>query len=285
MAASPIEGRRRVKSRLWVLIGAVVGASVLPIVAPAGAATTTTTTTTLPTSGQIGADISYPQCPPSGSYPSGQGLGFGIVGVNGGRPMVVNDCFGPELGWEKSLGATNSLQLYVNTADPGNTVSDWPTSGSTPYGPCTGSHGRGANSTACAYLYGQKEAIFDITQISNAGSIPGSFQWWLDVETANSWQSHRNLEMNQASLDGMLSVLPQGQVGVYSTSYQWGQIVGSSLDATSGAAGLGALPQWIPTGQGSLGTAQADCATLPRVTTGPLVYTQYTSGYDYDYAC
>ena len=259
-----------------LLIGTMVSASMFAAAATADAATT------FPASGQTGADISYPQC--GGSYSSDlSGQAFGIVGVNGGRPMEPNGCFTAELAWEANLGATSSQQLYVNTADPGNIVSDWPTGGSSPYGKCTSRHNKGANSTACAYVYGENEAHYDIGLVG--ASAAGSYQWWLDVETANSWQGRHNLEMNQASLDGMLAVLPQGQVGVYSTSYQWGQIVGSKLDATSTSEGLGALPQWIPTGQGSASTAQADCQTIPRVTSGRLVYTQYTSGYDYDYAC
>ncbi|HET9691425.1 MAG TPA: hypothetical protein VFP61_09740 [Acidimicrobiales bacterium] len=266
------------KRTLLVLPAAV--AAVVFSAAPAGAATT------LPASGSTGADISYPQC--GGSYASDlSGESFGIVGVNGGRPMEVNGCLDAELTWEQHLngGATpSSPQLYVNTADPGNTVADWPARGSTPYGDCLASHrGVGENSTACAYLYGVEEANYDLTEIGGTAAAAG-YQWWLDVETANSWQGRHNLEMNQASLDGMLSVLPHGQVGVYSTSYQWGQIVGSNLDGVSKAAGLGTLDEWIPTG-----LSAPNCG-LPTFTSGRVVYSQYattTNGttYDADYAC
>lgn len=195
--------------------------------------------------------------------------------------MEPNSCFGAELRWEIGLGSSASVQVYVNTADPGNVVSDWPTSGTSPYGECTSRGKKGVNSTACAYVYGENEATYDIGQVGGATSAAG-YQWWLDVETANSWQSRHNLEMNQASLDGMLSVLPSGQVGVYSTSPQWGKIVGT-LDSKSAA--LGVLPQWIPTGQGTASVAEGDCKTIPQFTAGPLVYTQYTATYDYDYAC
>lgn len=245
------------------------------------AATPASAATAFPASGSTGADISYPQC--GGTYGSDlSSQSFGIVGVNGGRPMEPNSCFASELQWETGLGSSASVQVYVNTADPGNIVSDWPTSGTSPYGDCMAvGHGKkGANSTACAYVYGENEATYDVAQVGATNAA--SYQWWLDVETTNSWQSRHNLEMNQASLDGMLSVLPSGQVGVYSTSYQWGKIVGN-LDSNSAA--LGALPQWIPTGQGSASVAQADCTTIPQFTTGRLVYTQYTATYDYDYAC
>jgi hypothetical protein len=77
--------------------------------------------------GTLGADVSYPQC--GGSMPGSGGTAspsFGIVGVNNGRPGAPNPCLGTELGWANGL-TTQAPQLYVNTADPGNTVADWPT--------------------------------------------------------------------------------------------------------------------------------------------------------------
>jgi hypothetical protein len=110
------------------------------------------------------------------------------------------------------------------------------------------------------------------------------------VETGNSWQSRKNIDMNEAVLDGMVAALPSGQTGVYSTHYQWTTITGT-LDSYSQGA-LGSLPQWIPTGTPLPGTSSeaANCKSYPKVTSGPLVYMQYSgtyngTSYDYDYTC
>ncbi len=216
------------------------------------------------------------------SHPSG--ASFGIVGVNDGLAGTKNPCLSAELGWENTLTYHSPVQVYVNTADPGNGVADWPTRNPSglvnPYGSCTdatsGGDLVGANSRARAWDYGYDKAIQDVGWVSSSSSV----HWWLDVETDNTWQSKKS-DLNEADLDGMLAALPVRNVGVFSTSYQWGKIVGSSLDTHSHA--LGALPEWIPSGAKSAGTS--DCTSLPKFTTGAVKYVQYTTSYDYDIAC
>lgn len=262
-----------------------------------------------------GNDVSYAQC--GGSLPSSPA--FGIVGVNDGLANDLNPCFGPsstyprytqsELYWAvaSSLGGTTQpkASLYVNTADPGNVysgtvIADWPTAGSTPYGSCTtttvtlssGTYTVGQDSDACAWQYGYDKAAQDATWLADAASAidgqsppvtvagtAGSYPWWLDVETANTWQS--DTAMNVADLQGMVAALQAdgaGTVGVYSTSAQWGTITGG---AASGS--LAGVPDWIP-GARNLSGAQADCA-LASFTGGSVTVTQWFSHPDGDYAC
>jgi hypothetical protein len=262
-----------------------------------------------------GNDVSYPQC--GGSLPSSPA--FGIVGINDGLANDLSPCFGPssaypsytqsELYWAvaSSLGGTSQpkASLYVNTADPGNVASgaviaDWPRSGSTPDGSCTtttvtlssGSYTVGANSDACAWQYGYDKAVQDSTWLADAASAidgqsppvtvagtAGSYPWWLDVETTNTWQS--DTSMNVADLQGMVAALQAagaGTVGVYSTSAQWGTITGG---AASGS--LAGVPDWIP-GARKLSGAQANCA-LASFTGGSVTVTQWLSHPDGDYAC
>ncbi|MDE2281571.1 MAG: hypothetical protein KGJ92_02215, partial [Actinomycetales bacterium] len=98
---------------------------------PAIAASSTTSPAVSPAS--VGYDISFPQC--GGTLPTG--MGFGIVGVNDGRPYTTNPCLATEIQWAtSSLAATP--QFYVNTANPGpsnNTA--WPTTQTFPE-VCTG---------------------------------------------------------------------------------------------------------------------------------------------------
>ncbi len=265
-----------------------------------------------------GFDVSYPQCGTSLPTPTA----FGIVGVNDGLANNLNPCLGPsssypsytqsELYWalSASVGGTSQpkASLYVNTADPGNMyngkpIADWPTSGSTPYGSCTTTTVRarghtyvvGANSTACAWQYGYNRAAQDVSWLTSAANaidaqesttvVPNtaaSYPWWLDVETANSWQA--NTTMNVADLQGMIAAFQAAgatTVGAYSTASQWNSITGGT--STTAAGSLYGIPNWIP-GASSLSGAQSNCS-LPSFTGGSVTVTQWTGTVDNDYAC
>jgi len=264
-----------------------------------------------------GIDVSYPQCPGT-SLPSGEA--FAIVGVNGGLANDYNSCLGAEFAYaQQSAGGTKQAlaQLYLNTADPGNSVADWPSptqlgayaSASTPDGDCgyaSGPSGPGANSPACAYIYG-----FDMVagiaysggdivgDLSDFNSVTGgrlfNYPVWLDVETGNSWQSSSvpdGLAMNIADLQGMVDAVnaaaqaatgsPAHQIGIYSTSYQWNQITGTPTGAAAG--NLASLPDWVPGARGESG-AVSDCSLAP-FTAGGVEITQWAGHpYDGDYSC
>ena len=277
--------------------GSVVAAAAAVAISMTGTAPAEAATAT----GTLGADVSYPQCsgtgagalPGSGGTPA---AAFGIVGVNNGRPGAANPCLGAEYStWAATLPA-QAAQLYVNTADPGNTVSDWPQSDisngpTNPYGSCTTVRSRGktvgADDQQCAFEYGVEQAQNDVAFAQAAGAA--TTMWWLDVETANTWQSRGLIGMNQAVLLGMVDAFEQTagtSVGGYSTHYQWTKILGS-LDKYAGPV-LNALAQWIPTGGSSQSAAQTDCtdtAALPNFTGGTRTYVQYTATFDYDVAC
>jgi hypothetical protein len=263
-----------------------------------------------------GNDLSYPQC--GSSFPSSPA--FGIVGVNGGRANDLNPCLGPspsytsytqsELYWAVASSTRATTQpkasLYVNTGDPGNVyngtpIADWPTSSSSadPYGQCTTTNtGLGENSPACAWQYGYKKATQDAEWLSNAAnaidaqetavqvsSAAGSYPWWLDVETANTWQSGTSGQaMNVADLQGMIAAL-QGAgvatVGAYSTSSQWIQITGGTTTSASGL--LYTIPDWIP-GAKTLSGAKSNCGQA-SFTGGTVAITQWSGHPDNDYAC
>jgi hypothetical protein len=265
-----------------------------------------------------GFDVSYPQCGTNLPTPTA----FGIVGVNGGLANDLNPCLGPsssyprytqsELYWAltASVGGTSQpkASLYVNTADPGNMynggpIADWPMSGTTPYGSCTTTtvraRGRtyvvGADSDACAWQYGDNRAAQDVSWLKSAAdaingqesttAVPdtaGSYSWWLDVETANSWQT--DTTMNVADLQGMIAAFKAAgvtTVGAYSSSAQWDSITGGT--STTAAGSLYGIPDWIP-GASSLSAAESNCS-LPSFTGGSVAVTQWTGNVDNDYAC
>ncbi len=269
--------------------------------------------------GAVGDDVSFPQC--GGALPTT--AAFGIVGVNDGVSDQLNPCFGTsasfpsysssELYWAVA-GTTGvpgqpKASLYVNTDDPGDVVngtliSDWPSSGDTPYGPCTsmtvstsnGSAIAGADSPACAWQFGDQQALQDVGWLLSAASeinsqtpavtvsaAPSSYPWWLDVETANTWQSGSSGEaMNVAVLQGMLAGLTTSgatAVGIYAAPNQWELITG-----TTTLGSLEGLNDWIP-GATSETEAQANC-TDPSFTGGRVSLTQWsTGGSDYDIVC
>ncbi|MGY1641629.1 S-layer homology domain-containing protein [Geodermatophilus sp. SYSU D00703] len=227
----------------------------------------------------LGADVSYPQCP--SSRPAGQA--FGIVGVNGGKPTTWNPCRTDQLSWAAgSTGATSQprVQLYVNTANPGAVtprVPSWPTAGTNRYGTCTG-----GNDSACAYEYGRARATEDLAAVSS----PPDFVWWLDVETLNSWDdTPGGTTRNVAVLEAMTETLRAAgvtTVGLYSTGYQWGVIAGSSVGPDSP---LNGLPSWIA-GTADVTSAWRNCTRPPLTAGGRVVLAQFIAdGFDRNHPC
>ncbi|GAC1386497.1 MAG: hypothetical protein NVS1B7_4620 [Candidatus Saccharimonadales bacterium] len=224
----------------------------------------------------FGYDISYPQC--GTILPAAEA--FAVVGVNNGLANTTNPCLLEQLTWASGstgITAQPKVQLYVNTANPGglNTPS-WPSSGATPYGVCDHS-----NSAACAYQYGWNRAQEDATV--RGVSSPASYKWWLDIELSNTWDTTLDGQTrNLADIEGMVAYFRSiaAGVGMYSTSYQFGQIVGvvpiSSI--------INSLDSWIP-GAASQSEAQTNCGLAPLTTGGKVILTQWTDYLDRNNSC
>jgi hypothetical protein len=272
------------------------------------------------TSTPTGNDVSYPQC--GSSLPSAPafaivGVNDGLandlnpcLGPSSSYPSYSQS----ELYWAvvSSLGGTSQpkASLYVNTADPGNSyngapVADWPTSGGGGnYGSCTtttvtlssGSYTLGANSDACAWQYGYDKASQDTSLLQSAAEAidgqqstvvvpgaPGSYPWWLDVETANTWQA--DTSMNLADLQGMVAALQSAGVaviGAYSTPSQWNTITGGTTSSAAGS--LYQIPEWLA-GARDFSEAESNC-TQSSFTGGTVAMTQWFGHpIDGDYAC
>ena len=228
-----------------------------------------------------GYDISYPQC--GAAYPTG--VQFGIVGVNKGIVFSANPCLGGaggELAWAERYEP--AAVLYANTANPGPALSShWPSGQTTPRA-CDGS-----DSSGCAYDYGWNAAANSYADAvsayvslgkapAGATQTPSPNEWWLDVETANSWES--NTAHNVAELQGEVAFLQSkgvASIGFYSSASDWQTITGSST-------AFAAFASWRP-GAGTRKSAQSYCGTR-GVTGGPIKYSQYrASGFDADIRC
>jgi hypothetical protein len=228
----------------------------------------------------LGNDVSWPQC--NTALP--EIPAFAIVGVNNGLANTTNPCLHQQLEWaETALGGTAqpAVALYVNTANPGHAGSWWPNSNdyggksvTNPHGTCTG-----AEDAACAYMYGYAKA-FDDAYLRTVPD-PEEYLWWLDVETENTWSGDRNA--NRAVLEGMTDFFHSigADVGIYSASLQWWQIVGTVSEGSS----LYSLPSWLAGAHTAEG-AKINCSLPPLTSGGQVTLTQFVSnGFDYNYSC
>jgi hypothetical protein len=260
---------------LALLTALVVGATFAATTGVAAAATDP----------NVGFDISYPQC--NGSFP-GPGA-YGIVGVNGGRAFSANPCLGTGDGASELSWAGMNAALYANTGDPGPALSShWPNGQTTPK-QCNTASNPGSDTPECHYDYGWNAAADSYRDAVNAyvslgwapagsATTPVANEWWLDVETANSWTSSTSL--NVQALQGEADYLTAAgalRVGFYAGSSPWQSITGNTKV-------FSAYPSWVP-GAGTVSDAQSKCGGF-GASGGPVALSQYLSGsFDGDYRC
>lgn len=251
-----------------------------------------------------GIDVSYPQ---DDLELLPNNISFVVVAITGGLPTTTNGSVIEQLKWakENADGGTDQppIQLYVNTANPGEFIDEidtWPLNNvdpsgyepENPYGDCDGS-----NSLACSWQYGWNRGVEILRMFNSAVSSadldvnPANYPWWLDVEKENSWQSgsREALERNVATLEGKVTCFQKRgcKVGLYSTHYQWDQIVG---DAVKDGSNLNWLDSWLA-GASSREDAKEMCS-LPGLTKHSKVVMTQRIGkdlgggdLDYNYSC
>jgi hypothetical protein len=208
-------------------------------------------------SGSIGVDVGWPNC--TTSIPS---VDFGIVGVNDGQGYSTSPCIAKE-----AKNFTN-LTLYVNTG--------WYNK-STHINPSYPKACAKGDNNCLAYNYGYNAGLYALNAAQNAGV--SSTTWWLDVETANTW--NKDVVQNQNSLQGEHDALVANgvtTVGIYSTTAQWKSITGSWQNN---------WPSWGATTWTTAQQAHTYC-TGHEFTGGPGYLMQYlptNTKIDYDVAC
>jgi hypothetical protein len=204
----------------------------------------------------IGSDVSWPNCQEPATFTS-----WGIVGVTGGLDFTTSKCLRSE------AAEFPSLALYMNTGWPGSNF----------YLKFYNSpkHCSKSNNTCLAYNYGFHAARFAINFAHR--QLVSSTNWWLDVETDNSWTT--SFMQNRAALQGMVTAISEdnlwAKIGFYSSTAQWPEIVGNWRPDS---------PAWLATGATTFGAARAACS-LPSFTAKPVVMTQYTPKLDQDLLC
>lgn len=250
-----------------------------------------------------GYDISYPQCSqanPSDSIDLPIARSFAIVGLNAGSPKTTNPCFSNQMDWARGSVDNKGIpktSIYINAANPGQPQSqEWPRSGAYDGQPC-----KGEDSIACASLYGQSLAAWDIKEFkvrygNNKDVKPEDFVWWIDVESGNSWECNSGLSplcnepnavpvpsgaytRNAAVLNGMSAELQAHKikVGIYTNQHQWDLIAANVVDATPETyPALHGLATWI-SGAASREQAAVACEQPPFGGLGRAELAQYTS--------
>jgi len=208
------------------------------------------------TPNSTGIDVGYPNCSQKMTG------GFRVVGVNDGLNYSTNPCITTE-----AAGAAN-LSLSANTGWYAQSSHVTATSPRT----CLKS-----DANCLAYNYGYNAGLYAYAAATSAGV--SAVTWWLDVETANSWNT--NTTQNQNSLQGERDALiARGAttVGVYSTTAQWKSITNGWLNN---------WPSWGATTFTSASAAHTYC-TGHQFTGGPSVLMQYQTApitLDQDVAC
>jgi hypothetical protein len=201
-----------------------------------------------------GYDVSYPQC--SYSMPSPP-MDFVVIGLNGGKALTPNPCFGGQLQWARKTAAP---AVYLNMNSAPATYTD-PHCSTTDYW-CE------------SYYYGRAAATYSLIYASLSG--PELLTYWLDVETGNYWTS--DTVPNSRVIQGMIEVLQAAgkQVGIYSTSLQFGRIAGAYQPN---------LAIWAPIPGTTRETAGQVCRTAPTFGGGTIVMIQVTAYYDENFTC
>jgi hypothetical protein len=208
--------------------------------------------------GTSGYDVSYAQC---GQLLPTNRSSVTIVGVEGGRSFTLNPCFGDLIHWANVTG--RHLEFYINTSFPAGSKIHHGDTG--PKGTCQ------SDDWACrAYNYGFNNAEFAFHDAQVSGAVADT--WWLDVETANSWDVSPTL--NDAVIQGAVDSLRAHRllVGIYSIPPDWSAIAGTY--ATNVPKWDVQLQQSVPVtnyclaangfGGGAIAMVQVDGGTIDR---------------------
>jgi hypothetical protein len=244
----------------------------------------------------IARDVSFPQC--GAPLPRLDNGYAGVLGTNNGIAFSRNPCLTGQLKWAKRLAGAPAF--YANTGNPGPARARiWPAGQSSPR-TCSPSN---PDSLGCAYDYGWNAAwqsysvAVDAAQRlhrvdrANARARAANVEWWLDVETMNSWRtlddgaSRHAKESDVAVIAGEVDALRTigvESVGIYSTRFQWNEITGGYRFTQGRFAGI---PVWLA-GYGSKADAIDGCSDA-SFTGGSVWMTQYlgSDGFDADVVC
>ncbi|MDO9456074.1 hypothetical protein [Nocardioides sp.] len=196
----------------------------------------------------LGADISWPQCPPGMGIPekrsSGQPLPveaarYVVVGLTNGPGFYPNPCLASQVDYVRQRGLMISAYAVASYPEADLVAQhgqDGPYDGSTAVGAL-------ANT-------GYQQALFNVRSMETAGLETPVV--WIDVEPVPSFAWSSDLSANAAVVAGVArGYQDEGyRIGVYSTPALWRGVVG---DLELG------VPEWRAAGQTSAEEALSRC--------------------------
>jgi len=188
----------------------------------------------------LGADISWPQCPPGMGIPEKRSLGmpmpldaaeFVIIGLTNGPGFFPNPCLPDQVEWVRSRGLMAGAYAVASFPDDA-TVTTYAGSG-----PFDGSSRLGALRNT-----GYQQARYNVTSMLRTGLETPVV--WIDVEPVPDFEWSADLVANAAVVEGVARGYRDAgyRIGVYSTPYLWSEVVGDlALE----------VPEWRAAGQTS----------------------------------
>lgn len=196
----------------------------------------------------LGADISWPQCPPGLGIPqkrsSGQPLPvaeaeYVVVGLTNGPGFYPNPCLADQVDYVRARGAAIAAYAVASYPEPDRLArhgQDGPYDGTTALGAL-------ANT-------GYRQALFNVRSMREAGLQTPVV--WIDVEPVPDFAWSGDLEANASVVAGIARGYEDAgyRIGVYSTPLLWDGVVG---DLELG------VPEWRAAGQTSADEALSRC--------------------------
>lgn len=212
----------------------------------------------------VGADISWPQCPPGMGIEhketSGQPLPteeaeYVVIGLTNGPGFYANPCLADQVAWARGRGlltAAYAVASYPSDAELAAYGGQGPYDGGTTDG-------------ALKNL-GYQQARFNVLSMREAGLA--SPLVWIDVEPVPFYDWSGDKAANAAVVIGLAQgYLNAGlQIGVYSTPALWDGVVG---DLAFG------VPEWRAAGQTSRAEALSRCGEDWSIQGGSAVLGQW----------
>jgi hypothetical protein len=214
----------------------------------------------------LGADISWPQCPPGMGIPQKKSSGqpmptdaaeYVIIGLTNGPSFAANPCLADQLAWAKArrmLVGAYAVSSYPNSSTLASQGKKGPFDGSTRLGALSN--------------VGYQAALFNVASMKRAGLSAPTV--WIDVERVPYFEWSGDVVANAAVIEGVArGYVDSGKkVGVYSTPYIWRSIVGGlSLGATT--------PEWRAAGKTSMDEALSRCGSDWSIQGGDAIFGQW----------
>jgi hypothetical protein len=211
----------------------------------------------------LGADVSWPQCPPGMGIPykesSGQPMpaetaAYVVIGLTNGPGFHANPCLADQVAWARERGLLVSAYSVIS----------WPDDAA--------QRQYGGLQEA-----GYAQARYNLASMKAAGL--DSPIVWLDVEQVPHYEWSTSTDANAEVVLGAARGYTEAgyAVGVYSTPAIWESIVG---DLTLG------VPEWRAAGQTSRAEAESRCGADWAIQGGEAVLAQWVEdGRDVDVTC